>query len=86
MHYYTLQSLNYTLTTVYTLMLSCADALYLWRSSSTSIVCRHYLDCLICRYHLTIFTTLAPRGKKEILSPSKENRQQWEEKWENNQQ
>ena len=39
----------------------------LW--SSTSIVCRHYQDCLICRYHLTIFTTLVPRTKKKF-SPS----------------
>ena len=64
----------------------------LW-SSSTSIVSRHYLDCLICRYHLTIFTTQLLPGKKAILSFSKntknngrKNGGKWEEKWRNNRQ
>ena len=64
----------------------------LW-SSSTSIVSRHYLDCLICRYHLTIFTTQLLPGKKAILSFSKntknngrKNGGKWEEKLRNNRQ
>ena len=46
-------------------------------------VCRHYLNCLICRYHLTtIFATLVLRRRKKSLCESNNNGTAFsEEKW-----
>ena len=61
--------------------------LFCWEAAQCAVhcircVCRHYLNCLICRYHLTtIFATLA-LGTKNSLCESNNNGTAFsEEKW-----